>query len=252
MWNSAQIFSLISLLLLTAVAFRLLTSKLYRSYPYFSGFIAVAIVRGSISLFPLPKNLYAEFFMITEVLIWIFYVLILMELYSLVLARYQGIQSLGKWIFHGSVAVSLLIAMATLYPKLGSNGKDMLMLFFVGERGILSALALLTLLMTAFLTWFPVPLPRNVILHSIVFASYFFSKAAVLLVRNIAGHKVASGTSLTLFVIGWICMALWAIFLTPEGEHVEARVRRTWNEDEEDRLLDQLKSINATLSRSAQ
>ncbi len=250
--NLAQWIPSISLLLCAVVAWRLFRSGLYLKYPYFVAFLCFSVVRLLVLKLPLSRRLYAEIWMATEALLWIFYVLILLELYTLVLERYKGIQSLGKWIFHGSVGLALFIAALSLYPKLGTGQQnDFLMLFMIAERGILCALALLTLLMTAFLAWFPVPLPRNVILHSVLFAFYFFSKAAALLVRNLMGHAAAQGgTSFAILAVGWICMVLWAWLLTPDGEDTEARVHHRWNEEEEERLLDQLKLINSSLSRS--
>ncbi len=252
--TSVQIGSILSLVLCATVLWRLVRNGLYIRYPYFCAFLVLSVIRLILFQLPFNRHQYAIVWLTTEALVWIFYVLILLELYTLVLSRYKGIQSLSRWIFHGSMALALAVAAISLYPRFGSGGpNDFLMVFMIAERGILSALAVMTLLMTAFLTWFPVPLPRNVILHSILFAFYFFSKAAALLVRNMLGHEGAKAvTNLGILAVGAVCMVLWAWLLTPAGEVVEARVGHRWNEDEEEKLLDQLKSINSSLSRSAQ
>lgn len=242
----------VSMILTVFVVARLLAAGLHKKYPSFFLFLSFSIFRMVFLYAPWSRWTYAVFWMASEALAWIFYVLVLIELYTLVLSQYPGIQSLGRWIFHGSVGISLLIAAVTLYPET-SSGKppDILMLFMIAERGILSALAILTLLIIAFLTWFPVPLPRNVVLHSILFAIYFFSKAAALLVRNVLGHQASHrATTLAFIGVGWLCMLLWALLMTARGEDVEARVGHRWNEDDEDRLLGQLRQINSSLSRS--
>lgn len=251
--TTEQTLIVVSILMTLTVAARLYVNDIHRNYPAFWSFLLFSIVRMLV-LIPglLSAYTFAVLWMVSEGVAWVFYVLVLMELYTLVLSRYPGIQSLSRWIFHGSVGVSLVIAAFTLYPDLGGGRPpDVLMLFMIAERGILAGLAVLTLLIIGFLTWFPVPLPRNVVLHSILFAFYFFSKAAALLVRNVMGHRASERwTTIAIMGVGWVCMLLWALLMTREGEGVEARVGHRWNEDEEDRLLDQLREINSSLSRS--
>ncbi|HEX8985327.1 MAG TPA: hypothetical protein VF767_07845, partial [Bryobacteraceae bacterium] len=86
--------------------FRLWRTGLRDTYKFFSIYVLFCLIRSllleSISLiFPVSRaesNLYAQLWMVTEPVLWILYVLVVLELYSLVFQQYKGIASLGRWV----------------------------------------------------------------------------------------------------------------------------------------------------------
>lgn len=243
-------FQIISFVLTATVLARLLWSRLFLKYRWFSAFLFFGLARYFI-LIPVSRKAYALMWMVTEAMLWAFYFLALYELYTLVLERFPGIRTMTGWMFAASIVAATATAIVLSYAGTGTaKAPDTLMLFLMAERGVLSALAVLVLLMTAFLTWFPVPLPRNLVWHSLLFAIYFFLKAGTLLARNLYGHEATRVVSNTVIpVVGWACLLLWAVVLSRSGEEAMTKVGHRWNQDEEDRLLGQLKDINASLGR---
>jgi hypothetical protein len=99
--------------------------------------------------------------------------------------------------------------------------------------------------------WFPVPLKRNIVVHSLVFFLYFISKALALFFRNTLGPSAVDLVNLAVTCTAVACLMIWIFFLSREGERQEIKQRIQWNPDSEKRLLHQLDSINASLLRSA-
>src|SRR5215510_13183368 len=90
-------------LLLTAL--RLYLSGIYRRYRFFFSYLIFAAAQlASALLIHNPRsNLYAYFFLLTEPVLWVFYVLVVLELYSLVLEQHRGLFTAGRWALYGSL-----------------------------------------------------------------------------------------------------------------------------------------------------
>jgi hypothetical protein len=99
--------------------------------------------------------------------------------------------------------------------------------------------------------WFPVPLKKNIVIHSLVFFLYFISKALALFFRNTIGPTAIHLVNVAVMCAAAGCLAIWILFLSREGERQEVKQRIHWDPDSEKRLLHQLDSINASLLRSA-
>jgi hypothetical protein len=72
-----------------------------------------------------------------------------------------------------------------------------------------------------------------------------------ILVRNVVGHEMMSQLNTVLEVISAGCYLVWIFFLTRAGESRITMMWHNWSPDDEQRLIDQLNSINATLLRAA-
>jgi len=130
------------------------------------------------------------------------------------------------------------------------NSRVLLDMFLIAERGVFSALVLMIIAMSMFLGWFPIQLPRNVLLHCIVFAAFFLSKASLILYRHIGNYQVAVEWRSASLVCGIVCLLIWIAGLRSGGEATTHTVG-IWNRENERELLDQLKGINASLGRLA-
>jgi hypothetical protein len=116
------------------------------------------------------------------------------------------------------------------------------------ERGIYLSLATFLVLILLFLTRYPVPLSRNVIVHAAVFSVYFTSNTLILLARALFGLRFNETASGFLLAISVLCVYAWLLLLSPRGEEVRVQLPHFGPEHEE-RILRQLDSINATLLR---
>jgi hypothetical protein len=144
-----------------------------------------------------------------------------------------------------------VVGAVSLYPDLVAKPTmGPLEVFFVAERGVLFALAVLILLLGGFLAWFPVVLPRNVAVHSMLFSAYFLTKAAAILVRNISQTPMGQASSIAILVISNVCMLLWIVLMRRAEEFATVTVGNPWSRAREEELVGQLRAINSTLARA--
>jgi hypothetical protein len=202
---------------------------------------------------PFGSNAYAVVWAITEVVLWFFYILVVLELYSLVLQNYKGISSLGRWALLAGLLISLAVSSVTLWADLSNPDQPfpMLMYLLAIDRGVESSLVIFLLLITVFLVWYPVPLSRNVIVHCVAYTVYFLPSAVVVLLRNIMGGHVTYVANVALSCITLMCLAVWIAFLNREGESRMFRVLRRPSTQDEEILVQHLAAINSTLLRAA-
>src|SRR5437868_5041108 len=86
-------------------AFRLYCQSLHRRYRFLFIFLCFQVIRSlgllAISTWwrPHPRNAYAWTWLRTEPVVWLLYILVVLELYALVLQKYKGLQTVGRWVF---------------------------------------------------------------------------------------------------------------------------------------------------------
>lgn len=246
---------------------RLRLAGLQRSYRYFSGYLLFRVLRAVLLIAvpwgvrqferkpntPFATNAYGWVWLLTEPVLWVFWVLVVLELYSLVLQNYKGIASLGRWVLLAGLAVAVVISFLTLQADLSNPGEQypILRLFFVIGRGVASSLVIFLLVISCFLAWCPVPLSRNVVLHSIVYAGYFLSMTLALLMRNLGGNSVTVAMSIVTSCANLVCLVVWICLLNRDGENAKVRLRPRLAEGQEQELVGHLAAINSTLLRAA-
>ena len=235
------------------LAFRLYYLGLHRVYRGFFAYLIFQTVR-SLILAPLdPRsgaygNLYAN----TVPVLWVFYILVVIELYSLVLQNYRGIYTLGRWTLYVALAISLLICVVTIVPtwKKAPEPYRILYISTILDRGVSIGLVLFLFFIMLFLTRYPVPLSRNLIVHAIVYTVFFLSGSMAMLIRIVVGHQSTRAVNIVLQLIGAACYVGWLFGLSRQGEKKIVVLRHDWNPADERRLIDQLDSLNATLLRT--
>lgn len=246
---------------------RLRHDGLHRTYRFFEAYVLFRVVRavalaaigpiGSVlardSSRAFASDLYGWLWVATEPALWVLYILVVLELYGLVLQKYKGIASLGRWAIFGGLGLALAVSSLTLSADLGNRGEKFPIILYTAviHRGVASSLVIFLLLITAFLSWYPVPLSRNVVVHSIAYAVYFLSMTINLLVRNISGGQLTELTNILSSAMCIVCLGVWICFLNRRGEAETVRVRQQWRPTDEQHLMEQLDAINSTLLRAA-
>jgi hypothetical protein len=241
------------LVLAALLAAKLAVSRLFRVYKWFFFFLCFQITR-SLVLLPFPPNrrTYALVFLITEPILWLLYILVVLELYSLALRNHPGIASLSRWTLSAALVVSVVISAVTLRVDLSRpSGRYRLLVYYsVMERGLTFSLVLFLLLITVFLVWYPVSIRRNVVVHASVYSVYFLSMTMALLIRNVAGYQETTrAISAVLLLVDLVCFSLWIAVLNRRGEERLLVVRRRWRHEDEERLVKQLDALNDMLLR---
>jgi len=244
-----QILLTIEIVALLALCVRLWSGGLYRTYPYFFGYLILEFAQSLIPvLVPVESNTYRDLFVASEALIVVSYVLVVLELYSKALRDMAGISRVARRFIRTVIVLAILVAMAPFGVE--KNTATMTGYVFLFERVVMSALVVFLLLISGFLLYYPVPLGRNAIVYLSGYAVSFLTAATVTLVNNLgySWNRLLGGANMAIFVG---CLMFWLFMLNREGENRRVVVGHQWNPGDEQRLLAQLDAINAILLRSA-
>jgi hypothetical protein len=259
--------SIVRYLWLVAIAghailyYRLWRTGLRRTYRFFAAYVLFRLLRSALlEIGPLfvpnarfvGSNLYAQLWMATEPVLWMLYVLVVLELYSLVFQKYKGIASLGRWVVLAGLAVALVLSSLSLSADLSNPAEQfpILRYFLAIGRGVLSSLVIFLLCITTFLAWCPVPLNRNIVLHTIVYAIYFLGMALTILLRNLTGSTVTMYANIAILLVSIGCLATWIVKLDVKGERRSVTLRHRWQAGQEQQVVEQLAAINSSLMRT--
>ncbi len=241
------------------IVWRLIQAGLYKTYRYFFAYILFAAIRTAV-LLPFPPNGFQTYYKIwvaTQPVLWIFYVLVVAELYYLVLREYRGIYSLGRWFLYGAVSVAVLISALTVLPTVQSipvDARRPLPLYYYAyiERGLVTSLAVILLLLMLLVAWFPVPLSKNLLTHCAVYSAYFFANNVAVLYWQVGtGRQTVKFSTAARLSVALICYLCWVFLLSRKGEERKTSLKLGRNPLEEKRLLGQLETLNQTLLRTA-
>jgi hypothetical protein len=237
-----------------AVLVRLSTSQLIKTYRFFAAYALFQALRITISMMiPYRSNMFAEFFFICEPVVWILSCLALLEVYGIVLKNHPGIATLGRKALTGSIGASIVLALCTLFLDYQNAAVKYPILanFLLLSRLVMVSLLLFVVFIAFFLVWFPIPLNRNTVLHSCVFAGYFLIKSTTFLVIGLLPEAATPHVNAAIHLLITLCCVCWTLGLSPGGEHIPAKIGHYWNREDEERLMAQLDSINRTLVHSA-
>src|SRR5450759_3715612 len=244
----------VSLLGSVLMVLQLYRTGLYRRYPVFFVFFIFRIPNSIWPLFfEVSSPLYQKVWVLTEPIELGFYVLMVSELYKLVLEKYKGLYTLGRWALYLSLAISVSVSAISLLPQIKpSLPQQSRIMFYVlaTERGIQTGLAIFIILILCFLSLFPVTLSRNVRVHALVFSIFFLSSTFMLLMRSLFGLRMADELNTVLMGVTAASVVAWLTLLRAAGEDSHP-VPVPYGQEHESRLLAHLDSLNAALLRAS-
>jgi|SRR5579859_2111403 len=244
----------LNLFLSTILVLRLVRLHLASTYKFFLSLLIFNASR-SLVMWPFGWNspAYENIWKTTEPVIWILYVLVVLELCSLAFKEYRGIQALGRWMVYGSLVLSLVFSIIILVPTWRSSKEPPFSVqrFLMVERGIDFCLVLLLLAVLASLVIFPVRLSKNMAIHSVLYSIYFMSLSTGIFVANVGAKRLFWIMSCSLMGVMSVCLIAWVALLTRQGEEI-IMVMRGPLPVAEDQLVEHLASINATLMRASE
>jgi len=244
-----QLLILIQAAALTGLSIRVWSTGLYHVYRYFFGYLLVQLVQiTALSFIAFDSRAYVFAWVASEGLIVCFYVLVVLELYSLILGDMAGLASLSRRYIKIALAVAILISLLLL--GLEKSKRGIVPRFFTFERAVVFSLVLFVLLLTAFLVYYPAPLKRNVIIYSIGYAAYFLAKATSIFINNL-GYYWNRLFSNVCLAASLACLLFWLFALNRQGETKSVVIGRHWKPEDEEHLLAQLRAINSNLLRTA-
>jgi hypothetical protein len=251
--TSPALLRFLELILLVAsalVALKLYRTGLYRLYPVF---FAYFIFRVPNNIWPLLLDIrsleYLKVWIVADVIALTFYILLVRELYRLVLEKYKGLYTLGRWAMYLAMALSVAISAVSLLAKIKPNAPQrsvVLTYVYAADRGINTALVIFIVLLLLFLSRYPVRLSRNVRVYAVIYSIFFLSNTFQLLMRALFGLHMADAFEVVHLSVATLCELAWLLLLTPEGAKT-ASVPTALGPQYEHRLLTQLDSLNAAL-----
>lgn len=257
MLNAASLIDYLQCLTLAGsvlTVLKLYWTDLYRRYRMFFLLFLFQIPNTLWPLFiDINSNAYFHVWRVTEPVTWLLYVLVVRELYRLVLEQHKGLYSLGRWMMYLAIVVAVFVSTLSLLPHFNPakpQKSQLLPYFFAAERAIELSLAIFIFLILLFLSRYPVPLSRNVLVHTGLYSIYFLSGTVGMLLLNAKG--IAANEKINLFFTGMssVCAFAWFFLLTRKGEETQTTLP-FYSAEYERRALEQLDAINATLLRVA-
>ena len=249
-----SVLEAVSILGAALIAARLFHNKLYLHYPIFFSYVVFLVPNGTWPLLIDFKSAnYLRLWTVTEPVLWVFYVLLVLELYRLVLEKYQGIYSLGRRFLYISVGLSVTISALSLIPKINPQTPQrsrIVPYYLAAGRGIDFSLAILILLILLFLAVFRVPLARNVRIHAVVCSVYFLSSTLGFLLRSLFGLRMMAQLNLVFIATSCGSLIAWLFLLHPKGELMTTPAPSV-DPGQEQRILVHLDALNRTLLKSS-
>src|ERR1044072_2153677 len=105
----------------SGAAIRLYYQSLHKRFFLLFSFLCFHVVRSLFLLttpwwFARPRNAYGWAWVYPEPMLWIFYILVSLDVYSLVLHKYKGLQTVGRWVFIIAITLAVGISAASLIP----------------------------------------------------------------------------------------------------------------------------------------
>ncbi len=237
------------------LALNLFRLGLSRRYPAFFAFTLYhAVGYTALPLIDIKSSLYAYVWVGLTVVDWVFYAFIVLELCRLVLEKYQGLYSLGKWMMYAGLVVSVAVSALSMLAgfnaatpqKARTAGRSLLVYLYATDRGVTFCLAIFLLLMLFLLSRYPVPLNRNVLIHATLYTIYFLANSLNEILRTVFGISVFTALDTGLTAIAAACVFAWLLLLNQKGEEVRASFAH-FKPETEDRILFHLDTLNSTL-----
>jgi hypothetical protein len=106
-------------------------------------------------------------------------------------------------------------------------------------------------MITAFMVWFPIRVSRNTAIYSVGYAAYMVPKAAALFMSDAVNGPMKIRGAICMMACT-LCLVFWAVALHRTDETSVVSLGRTFNPNDERRLLAQLEAINRGLLRATQ
>lgn len=232
------------------VAWAFYRRKLWRPYLFFWICLLVEGLGMGATLLSANSRRYTTIiYMLVQPPTFLLYVLMVLEVFQKVFARFPGIARFAQRVVVISLGLAFLFALTSLGGDLsaGWTGQSVVSRYSVVLRAIASTLSIYMILISIFLIWMPVPLPPNTIRHSFLFFFYFMLTSGVYYFLNLNRSEYVQIANFTTGLLTLATLLAWYFLVQPEGEIVP-KVRQAPHTPA-GVLLGRLEALNQTLSR---
>jgi hypothetical protein len=231
--------------ILLGLVLRIWLTKLFRTYPWFFAYLVIAFVQTLVSPFiPFDSVIYRYYWLATQALLTCFCALIVLELYGLVLRDLKGFAGAFRRYFKICLGIAILGSLLLL--RIEKTPRGVVSTFLTIDQALVTSLLIFLILLTAFLAYYPVPINRNLVVYSMGYAVYFMAKASGLLTMNVT-QAWARQVGVVVAAASMISMLFWLVGLSREGEEKTLAIGHRWKREDQDKVIERLKAINASL-----
>lgn len=240
--------------LTVAVLVSLWMNSLVRLYKLFFCYLAADLIFSiAAANTPYHTKAYAYVYFSSQIVKGGIAAFMLVEVYSLALDRHPALARFGKSVVGYILAASAVIPLAMMFSDRTGPGYKypLLRKFYLSEQTVDSTMAIFLILISIFLTWFPVRLRRNVIVYITGFTVWSLTHSAAVHLANQFQSSKSAIAWLNLIQTSLLlgCLLYWLLGFRREGEGRTAVVGHLWNRAEAERLTEQLNAINDSLER---
>jgi hypothetical protein len=253
-----------------ALIFRLAFLRLFGVYRIFSCFLLYELFQSFAFLFvseaPALNLDYRIVWSSMRLGAWILMLGTVYSLLAKVLASLPGILRFSRVLLNVVFITAIAIGFFTVSPEYKALGaaeaideaRRVFLISLVMDRAMTMSAFIALLAILLFILWFPVEIPRNLVIFSIGLVIYLGSKTALLLARSYFSYFPHLPDNLPGLVSGLItailaiCFVIWAGLISRRGQQSTVRVGHSWQSQEQERLIIQLEAMNATLLRVRQ
>jgi hypothetical protein len=234
-------------------AFRLWHTGLYRRYPVLFSYMTFAAAYSVVPVLVDTRRVtYFWIWIVSEPIQWGLDILVVRELCQVVLEKYPGLVTLGRWGMYTGLVVAAFLSFLSLLPHINSTmpARSRRVAYWVATgRGVTFALAIFLILMLFALSRYPVHLSRNVILNAVLFTLVFLSDSLEAILRTIFDTHMNPWLAAGVSAAETAWLLIWFFRLSPEGEHTQF----DWihfGPEYEKRVLRRLDTLNRIVGRA--
>ena len=215
-----------------AIVAKIYLARLYRAYRWFVWFLAADALQTALLLAARPdRREYAMIWTLSMPVVWILYLLFVLEIYSLVLAEYSAVARMARWV----VIVAAVTPIVLLSPQILHNIVPI-------ARAVPVVLLIAMLFPWIFAAAFAIRMRRNVAVHA-TFCTALLAAGTVYAFWREMGPAIAAA--------GDLCLAGWLLFLSKPGEKVEITPFARRDPERVRQLQQKAAVIDRSLMRSA-
>jgi hypothetical protein len=229
---------------------KLLKTGLFLRYRALTLALAVSLARTLVMLqLHLGSDAYAIVWIATEPIIWLTYVLVVLEISALVFQSYKGLAVLSRRVVKSALLASAIIAVAIFMPRvhLDTDPFPKLQLAIVLEKTVAVSLLMFLAVLSGFMVWYSMPLNKNLIVYALGYSIFFLATSAAMFLRDFAGNAITRIISTVLLAINAGCVLTWLVMIRKSGETEQDRVGLLWHRGAETQLLGKLDALNSAL-----
>lgn len=240
---------------LTAAALvKLWSTSLIKIYKLLFCYLAFDFLSSLVSLLiPYRTKYYGYYYFSAQTLMIVMAAFMLVEIYALALEKTPALARFLRSTVGYILGIAALTPLLWLFANRSASSQihPYLKADLLFEQTMDATMAIFLVIISIFMTWFPVRLRRNVIVYISGFIVWSLSRSTgAHLAHQWSGNKqamMAVNNAQMLVAMG--CLLFWLLGLRREGEARTAVVGHLWNRAEADRLTEQLDAINDSLTR---